>query len=42
MRALIQRVTSANVTVDGVVTGSIGQGLLVLAAIHRDDTLEDC
>src|SRR5258706_15287951 len=41
MRALIQRVSSAQVTVEGEVTGSIGTGLLVLAAVHRDDTRED-
>ncbi|HLX63592.1 MAG TPA: D-aminoacyl-tRNA deacylase [Planctomycetota bacterium] len=41
MRALIQRVSSANVTVDGIVTGAIDRGLLVLAAIHRDDAVED-
>lgn len=41
MRALVQRVVSAQVSVDGEVIGSIGPGLLVLAAIHRDDTRDD-
>ena len=38
MRALIQRVSSASVTVDGNVTGEIGLGLLVLVCAMRDDT----
>jgi len=37
MRAVIQRVTSARVTVDGRETGAIGEGLLVLLGVHRDD-----
>jgi D-aminoacyl-tRNA deacylase len=37
MRTVIQRVKRASVQVDGKVTGSIGPGLLILAAIHRDD-----
>lgn len=41
MRALIQRVTSAQVTVDGAAIGKIGKGLLLLVGIHRDDTRED-
>src|SRR5258706_14404743 len=41
MRALLQRVTSASVTVDGQVTGAIGRGLLVLIGIHRDDRSAD-
>ena len=40
MRAVIQRVQSASVTVDGAVVGSIQHGLLVFVAIHRDDTPE--
>ena len=39
MRALLQRVSSASVTVDGQVVGSIGRGLLVLVGIHKDDVL---
>lgn len=41
MRAVIQRVASARVTVDGRVTGEVGRGLLVLLGVHRDDTPED-
>ncbi len=37
MRALLQRVSRASVTVDGVVVGSIGRGLLVLLGIAPDD-----
>jgi D-aminoacyl-tRNA deacylase len=37
MRAVIQRVKSAAVVVDGITTGQIGRGLLILAAVHRDD-----
>ncbi len=38
MRALIQRVTSANVSVDGTVCGAIGKGYLVLLGICGTDT----
>ena len=41
MRALIQRVREARVTVGGRVTGAIGPGLLVLAAVAADDTDAD-
>lgn len=41
MRVVLQRVTQANVTVDGRVVGSIGPGLLVLAGAAADDTTED-
>ena len=42
MRAVIQRVTKANVSVDGERIGAIGVGLLVLIAVGREDTAEDC
>ena len=41
MRALVQRVREARVTVDGRVTGAIGPGLLVLAGMAADDTPDD-
>lgn len=41
MRAVIQRVTEASVTVDGQVTGAIGTGLLVLLGIEDADSNED-
>jgi D-aminoacyl-tRNA deacylase len=37
MRALIQRVRSASVEVDGITTGAIENGLLVLLGITHDD-----
>jgi|SRR4051812_26423643 D-tyrosyl-tRNA(Tyr) deacylase len=37
MRAVIQRVSKASVTVDGQVVGKIGRGLLVLLGIGRGD-----
>lgn len=41
MRAVIQRVSQASVTVNGQVTGAIGTGLLVLVGIEEGDTVED-
>ena len=38
MRALVQRVSSASVTVDGAITGEIGPGLLVLVCAMQGDT----
>ena len=38
MRALVQRVSSARVVVDGAVTGEIGNGLLVFVCAMRGDT----
>lgn len=40
MRAVVQRVTSCRVVVDGKVVGEIGPGLLVLLGIHTSDTVE--
>ena len=41
MRAVVQRVERAQVTVDGTVVGKIGQGLTVLLGVGRDDTGDD-
>ena len=41
MRAVLQRVKRASVTVEGNITGAIGEGLLVLLGIEEADTLED-
>lgn len=38
MRAVVQTVLRASVTVDGEVVGSIGQGLLVLLGVTHTDT----
>ncbi len=38
MRAVVQRVSRAKVTVDGQVTGEIGPGLLVLLGVGRGDS----
>jgi D-tyrosyl-tRNA(Tyr) deacylase len=38
MRAVVQRVARASVAVDGEVIGEIGNGLVVLVGIARDDT----
>jgi len=41
MRALIQRVSEAKVTVEGKTVGQIGAGLVVLLGIKHDDTEQD-
>ena len=41
MRAVVQRVSRASVTVSAELTGSIGKGLLVLLGVAHDDTQSD-
>jgi D-aminoacyl-tRNA deacylase len=41
MRAVVQRVTRARVTVDGETVGEIGNGLVVLLGVAHDDTKQD-
>ncbi len=41
MRAVIQRVSQSQVTVDGAVVGRIGPGLMVLLGVAPDDTPAD-
>ncbi len=41
MRAVVQRVSSASVTVEGRVTGKIEQGLLVLLGVAQGDSEAD-
>jgi D-tyrosyl-tRNA(Tyr) deacylase len=40
MRAVVQRVTEAQVTVDGDVVGAIGPGLVALVGVTHDDDAE--
>lgn len=42
MRIVLQRTSSASVTVNGEVCGKIGKGYLVLLGIGDGDTEEDC
>ena len=41
MRAVIQRVSHASVTIDGVVKSEIRQGFLILLGVCNEDTMED-
>ena len=41
MRAVLQRVSAASVTIAGQIKGQIGRGLLVLLAVEEADTPED-
>ena len=41
MIGLLQRVSHASVTIDAETVGEIGRGLMVLVAVHRDDTERD-
>ncbi|MBR0200750.1 MAG: D-tyrosyl-tRNA(Tyr) deacylase [Oscillospiraceae bacterium] len=38
MRAVVTRVNSASVEIEGAVAGSIGRGMLVLLGVHEEDT----
>jgi D-tyrosyl-tRNA(Tyr) deacylase len=40
MRAVVQRVSQAHVSVNGCIAGAIGVGLLIFVAVHRDDSEE--
>lgn len=41
MRAVVQRVTEASVTVEGKTVGSIGSGIMVLLGVEQEDTEKD-
>lgn len=41
MRAVIQRVSKANCSVNNKITGQIENGLLILIGIEQEDTIED-
>ena len=41
MRAVIQRVSKASVTIEGTVKSSIGWGFLILLGVCNEDTMED-
>ena len=42
MRAVLTRVNSASVTIDGQVVGQIGKGFLILLGVGPEDTPEHC
>lgn len=42
MRAVLTRVTSASVTIDGQVVGKIGKGFLILLGVGPQDTPKEC
>ena len=42
MRAVLTRVNSASVSIDGAVVGKIGRGFLILLGIGPNDTEEEC
>lgn len=42
MKIVLQRVKHASVTVDGKITGKIGQGYLALIGVGNEDTEKDC
>lgn len=42
MRAVLTRVKSASVTIDGEITGKIGKGFLILLGVGPEDTEKQC
>lgn len=42
MRAVVQRVKSARVEVNGITVGETGKGLLIFLGVGEDDTEKDC
>ncbi|MBQ8881128.1 MAG: D-tyrosyl-tRNA(Tyr) deacylase [Oscillospiraceae bacterium] len=42
MRAVLTRVKSASVTIDGEIAGKIGQGFLILLGVGPEDTEREC
>ena len=42
MRAILTRVNSASVTIDGEVVGKIGKGFLILLGVGPNDTEKEC
>ena len=42
MRAILTRVSSASVTIDGKVVGAIGRGFLILLGVGPNDTEKEC
>lgn len=41
MRAVVQRVKQASVTIDDVIVGNISQGVMVLLGVGKEDTVQD-
>ena len=41
MRVVIQRVSEASVTIDGIVKSAIGHGFMILLGVETEDTRED-
>ena len=41
MRAVIQRVSEANVVIDGKINGAIGKGLVILLGVNQNDDKSD-
>ncbi len=41
VKAVVQRVSEASVTIEGAIHSSIDKGLLVLLGVHKEDTSED-